>query len=160
MFFAILAPLVLLLCGLIVPIIIAVLVCQDARKRQGCTPWLWALIAVFTPGFIGVVIYLLVRHDYPLKPEYVARRYEQQYEQRYDRAPGEGYGTSGEGYAPDGENRYREEYDNRAVPTGLPTWAKVVIVVALVLAAIFFLTLALGILQYIPDGKEITEIRI
>lgn len=77
MFFTILAPLVILLCGLIVPIIIAVLVCQDARKRQGCTPW-----------------------------------------------------------------------------------AKVVIVVALVLAAIFFLTLALGILQYIPDGKEITEIRI
>ena len=38
--------------------------------------------------------------------------------------------------------------------------AKVVIVVALVLAAIFFLTLALGILQYIPDGKAITEIRI
>lgn len=156
MFFTILASLVILLCGLIVPIIIAVLVCQDARKRQGCTPWLWALIAVFTPGFIGVVIYLLVRHDYPLKPEYVGRRYEQQ----YDRAPGEGYGASGEGYAPNGENRYREEYDNRAVPTGLPTWAKVVIVVALVLAAIFFLTLALGILQYIPDGKAITEIRI
>ena len=104
MFFTILVSLVILLCGLIVPIIIAVLVCQDARKRQGCTPWLWALIAVFTPGFIGVVIYLLVRHDYPLKPEYVGRRYEQQ----YDRAPGEGYGTSGEGYAPNGENRYRE----------------------------------------------------
>lgn len=46
------------------PIMIGVYVYRDAeRRRMNAT--LWTLVAVFTPGLTGFIIYLLVRGDYP-----------------------------------------------------------------------------------------------
>lgn len=46
-----------------VPVFLGIYVYQDARSR-GMEPWLWALIAVLAPGFIGLIIYLVVRKDH------------------------------------------------------------------------------------------------
>ena len=64
---------ILLIMGLILifavglPILAAILVYHDANKRIDCSPWLWALAAAFVPCYIGVIIYLIIRKDYPLK---------------------------------------------------------------------------------------------
>lgn len=39
---------------------IAAYVYRDARMR-GLNAWLWTLVAIFVPGFIGLIIYLMVR---------------------------------------------------------------------------------------------------
>ena len=52
-----------------IPLIIGIVVYRDADKRVDCNPWLWALIAALAPSLVGVIIYLIVRSDYPLKPE-------------------------------------------------------------------------------------------
>ena len=48
------------------PILAAVLVYKDAAKRVDCSPWLWAIVAALAPCFIGVIVYLIIRKDYPL----------------------------------------------------------------------------------------------
>lgn len=45
---------------------IAVFVYRDAKKR-GMNPWLWALVSLFGPNFIGLIIYLIVRSNYGKK---------------------------------------------------------------------------------------------
>lgn len=45
------------------PLFIGAYVWQDA-KRRGMHPLLWALVAAFAPGLIGLIIYLLVRGKY------------------------------------------------------------------------------------------------
>ena len=62
MFFLIVA-----LIALVIPITVGVLVYRDAEKRVDCNPWLWALIAALAPSFVGLIIYLIIRNDYPLK---------------------------------------------------------------------------------------------
>ena len=47
-----------------IPIIIGVYVYRDAKNRS-MPPALWTVIAVLAPGFIGFIIYLIVRSDYP-----------------------------------------------------------------------------------------------
>ena len=46
-----------------IPLFIGAYVWQDA-KRRGMHPLLWALVAAFAPGLIGLIIYLLVRGKY------------------------------------------------------------------------------------------------
>lgn len=69
--------LALLVCG--IPLLIGVYVYRDAERR-GMSGLLWALVAVFVPSLIGLIIYLLVRGNYselkcpgchaPVKEEY------------------------------------------------------------------------------------------
>lgn len=47
----------------VVPILIGLFVYRDAKAR-GMEPLLWTLLAVFAPGFIGLIIYLVVRRDH------------------------------------------------------------------------------------------------
>ncbi len=54
--------LMVLLCT-VVPVLLAVFVYRDAKAR-GMEPLLWTLLAVFAPGFIGLIVYLVVRRDH------------------------------------------------------------------------------------------------
>ena len=58
---------VILLFSIALPILIGVCVYRDASKRVDCSPLLWALVAALVPSFIGLVIYLIIRRDYPIK---------------------------------------------------------------------------------------------
>lgn len=46
------------------PIMIGIYVYRDAQSRS-MNATLWTLVAVFAPGLIGLIIYLLVCRDYP-----------------------------------------------------------------------------------------------
>ena len=46
-----------------IPILIGIYVYRDANKR-GMNAVLWTLIALLTPSFLGLIIYLLVRNNY------------------------------------------------------------------------------------------------
>lgn len=52
-----------------VGVLIGVLVYKDATKKEMNYPILWALLAVFAPSFIGLLIYLIVRNNYPKNNE-------------------------------------------------------------------------------------------
>lgn len=56
-----------LMCALAIPLVVGILVYRDADKREDCNPWLWALIAALAPSFVGLIIYLIIRGDYPMK---------------------------------------------------------------------------------------------
>ena len=45
------------------PILLGVYVYRDATRR-GMNAVLWTLLAVFAPGLVGLIIYLLVRSNY------------------------------------------------------------------------------------------------
>lgn len=45
------------------PVIIGIYVYRDASRR-GMNAVLWTLLAIFVPGFVGLIIYLIVRSDY------------------------------------------------------------------------------------------------
>lgn len=105
-----------------IPIIIAVCVYRDADKRVDCSPWLWALVAALVPSYLGLIIYLIVRRDYPLKNPAG---------QTYHKGQAE-------------ENTYyQENYDKQAVApkTGLPTWAKALIIIGAVVVGICIIAL-------------------
>jgi len=48
---------------LVIPIMIGIYVYRDANNR-GMNAVLWTLISVFSPTFIGLIIYLIVRADH------------------------------------------------------------------------------------------------
>ena len=165
-----------------------VLVYRDAKKRVDCSPVLFALLAALAPLFIGVIVYMIIRKDYPLKPEYggpVNPGYGRNYdcsagysgagysegatgEASYSGAGGQNYGyTSGDGNessdetagAADGESQSQTQssytyYAQPSAPkkTGIPTWAKILIVIAIVLVVIgiiaFFVSLYNAIFGY------------
>lgn len=105
-----------------IPIIIAVCVYRDADKRVDCSPWLWALVAALVPSYLGLIVYLIVRRDYPLKnPAGQTYHKDQTEENTY----------------------YQENYDKQAaVPkAGLPTWAKAVIIIGAVVVGICIIAL-------------------
>lgn len=56
-----LVALITLCCCLIVPIAIGVYVSKDTKKR-GMSSVLWVLVSVFAPGYIGFIIYLVMRN--------------------------------------------------------------------------------------------------
>ncbi len=49
--------------ALLIPILIGTFVYKDAKKRN-MDAVLWTVIAIFAPGFIGLVIYLIMRSNY------------------------------------------------------------------------------------------------
>ncbi|MCM1544669.1 MAG: zinc ribbon domain-containing protein [Ruminococcus sp.] len=57
-------PLIIIIAALCIalPIIIGTYVYRDA-KRRNMNPTLWTLLAVLAPGFIGLIIYLIVRSE-------------------------------------------------------------------------------------------------
>ena len=59
-------PILILLSLLVlaIPVIIGVYIHKDAKKR-GMNAVLWTLIGVLAPGFIGLIIYLIVRGEHP-----------------------------------------------------------------------------------------------
>ncbi len=78
--------LVIALITLAVPIAIGVAVFVDANKRVDCSPWLWTLVALLVPYFAGLIVYLIVRKDFPLRPEY------QKYDENGNPLPGQSVG--------------------------------------------------------------------
>ncbi|MBQ9767464.1 MAG: zinc ribbon domain-containing protein [Lachnospiraceae bacterium] len=57
-------PMLLLLIFVIaLPILIGVYVYKDASRRS-MNAALWTLLAIFAPGFVGLIIYLIVRSNY------------------------------------------------------------------------------------------------
>lgn len=105
-----------------IPIIIAVCVYRDADKRVDCSPWLWALVAALVPSYLGLIVYLIVRRDYPLKNSAGQPHHREQ---------------TGE------STYYQEAYDKQAVEpkTGLPTWAKALIIIGAVVVGICIISL-------------------
>ncbi len=121
-----------------IPIVVGVLVYRDANKRVDCSPWLWALVAALVPSFIGLIIYAIIRRDYPLKVEY--RHYADGYSQHGNYA---GPGQDGAGQTDFGEVSYEQRFDEAGNPIpvnkphrGFPTWAKVLLIIGAVLVVI------------------------
>jgi len=125
-FMILIIPLILIF-ALGVPILLAVLVYRDANKRVDCSPWLWALVAALVPSFIGVIVYLIIRRDYPLKPEY--RIYEA--------------GSAGQYRYEQGSQEYSQ------AQKGMPTWAKALIIIGLVIFAICIIGMVVSVINYI-----------
>lgn len=48
---------------IIIPLLIGIMVYRDAKSR-GMDAMVWALVAVLIPGFIGLIIYLIMRKDF------------------------------------------------------------------------------------------------
>lgn len=100
-----------------IPIIVGILVYRDANKRVDCSPWMWALIAALVPSFIGLIIYAIIRRDYPLKPEH--QRYADSY----------------------GQTSYEQNFNETGNPItkphrGFPTWAKVLLILGMILVVV------------------------
>ena len=116
-----------------IPIIVGVLVYRDANKRVDCSPWLWALIAALVPSFIGLIIYAIIRRDYPLKNDGI-------------RVGGAGF-TQGGASTEQGqtyEAHFEQRFDEEGNPIpgtmpveqphrGFPTWAKVLLILGAIL---------------------------
>lgn len=125
---------ILLFIGLILifavglPLLAAVLVYHDANKRRDCSPWLWALAAAFVPCYIGVIIYLVIRKDYPLKNDYST-----QYSSRNN--TGSYYGAQYE------ENGTDPQYVEKKA---FPTWAKALIIIVAVIVVICLIALVVS----------------
>lgn len=114
-FFSIIPIMIFLVFG--IPILVGFLVYRDANKRVDCNPWLWALIAALVPSFIGLIIYAIIRGDYPMKPEH--QRYADSY----------------------GQTSYEQNFDENGNPIakphrGFPTWAKVLLIVGAILVVV------------------------
>lgn len=144
--------------GIVLPVLAAVLVYRDAKKRVDCSPWLWALVAGLVPCFIGVVVYLIVRKDYPLKREYGYNC--------YNAGGYSGAGCAGGNDCPQGQNdgeQYRsyEQEDGEGAQyssaysqppqqkSGMPTWGKVLLIIGGAAAAICLVALAVSAVQAI-----------
>ncbi|MEE0515536.1 MAG: hypothetical protein UC961_07795 [Emergencia sp.] len=143
-----------LIFGIGLPVLAAVLVYKDAKKRVDCSPWLWALVAGLVPCFIGVVVYLIIRKDYPLKAEYGYNRYNAgsggencagrngQYEAQYDEQQ---YRSSEE---EDNGAQYSSAYSQAPQQkAGMPTWGKVLLIIGGVVAVICLIALAVSAVQ-------------
>lgn len=110
-----------------VPIIIGIFVYRDAKKRD-TNPLLWAIVSALTPSFIGLIVYLIVRNDYPLAGSY---SYE---EKKYTTSDGETYTTYEQGSGP-------------IKKTVLPTWGKVLIVIGMIISILFIISV-IGMFAY------------
>jgi RNA polymerase subunit RPABC4/transcription elongation factor Spt4 len=58
-----LLPLIVIIAVLTIFILIGVYVYKDANSR-GMNGLLWAIVAMFAPSFIGIIVYLIVRENY------------------------------------------------------------------------------------------------
>ena len=130
LFLLMLIPLVLLF-TVGIPIIIGICVYRDASRRVDCSPWLWALVAALVPSCIGLVVYLIVRRDYPLKEEgapFYSRRTGREDRDEYAQSP---------------EPCFYGETEER---NGLPTWAKALIIIGTVILLICMVAVVVGVL--------------
>ncbi|MGN0658788.1 MAG: hypothetical protein ACI4LA_04200 [Emergencia sp.] len=105
-----------------IPIIIGVCVYRDASRRVDCSPLLWALVAALVPSCIGLVIYLIVRRDYPLK-DGSGSTYQYQ---DIDNLSGSGEDRGGSGF---------------------PTWAKALLIIGAVIAVICIVALVITVMK-------------
>lgn len=137
LFLLIFIPVVLFI-GLGLPVLIGILVYRDAKKREDISPALWGLVAALAPCYIGLIVYLVIRRDYPLKPwESVQRP-----------APQQGFTTDqseeGFSYAQSfDENRPQQPAEKKA----MATWVKVLII-AVVIVALFCVLALVGTVIY------------
>lgn len=115
-----------------IPVIIGVCVYRDASRRVDCSPWLWALVAALVPSCIGLVVYLIIRKDYPPK----------------DAGP-----RMQSGYGSDAEGCYQQSYgpQTETEHSGLPTWAKGLIIIGAVVVLIALIAL-IGAVLYSMFG--------
>lgn len=56
-------PLMGIIVIVIIPLLIGIMVYRDAKSR-GMDALVWALVAMLIPGFIGLIIYLIMRKDF------------------------------------------------------------------------------------------------
>lgn len=126
--------------GLGLPILAAVLVYRDASKRLDCSPWLWALVAALAPCFIGVIVYLIIRKDYPLVGEVGQRNTYRQAESTYEQTPS--------GDEQDTQAQYSSAYE-QPMPErkGMPTWGKALLIIGAVVVVICLIALVVGVIQ-------------
>lgn len=118
-----------------IPLIVGILVYRDANKRVDCSPWLWALVAALVPSFIGLIIYAIIRRDYPLKSEYQGFNggyYQEGFDQSYN-----------QNAEADGQASYEQRFDENGNPIpvakphrGFPTWAKVLLIIGAILIVV------------------------
>lgn len=145
-FMILIIPLILIF-TLGIPVLLAVLVYRDANKRVDCSPWLWALVAALVPSFIGAIVYLIVRRDYPLKPEYRTYGAAGGDFQGYAQYAQPGSGTYGEaGQSENGTGNYTGYPPERK---GIPTWAKALIIIGVVIFAICVIGIIVSIINYL-----------
>ena len=144
--------LVILFAVIGVPILIGYFVYKDADKRVDTIPILWALLSALAPFYIGLVIYLIVRKDYPLKSEYGRyneyRSYNNYNNQDYtsqnynsEEYQNQDSDQSGSSYT----YEYAEGYKQQPEHKKMPGWGKALliigIIVCVVLAISFFVNL-------------------
>lgn len=135
------------------PILAAVLVYKDAAKRVDCSPWLWAIVAALAPCFIGVIVYLIIRKDYPLMGAGGERYAYQTYQQAGPKD--EQYSCQRESETDGDEVRYNNTYESGAYEQpmpekkGLPTWGKALIIIGTVVIAICLIALVVWVVQMI-----------
>ncbi len=136
------------------PILAAVLVYKDAAKRVDCSPWLWAIVAALAPCFIGVIVYLIIRKDYPLMSA-GGERYHTYHTYQQAGSKDEQYYRQSEGETDGDEVRYTNSYESGAYgqpmaeKKGLPTWGKALIIIGTVVIAICLIALVVGVVQMI-----------
>lgn len=155
-------PLILLF-TLGVPIIIAVFVYRDAKKRD-TNALLWALVSAFAPSFIGLIIYLIVRNDFKLKEfqysgetasqaEYVHVNPESNCESSCE--------TNSSSYTSD-----EKPSETKSAPATkhnkIPTWGKVLIVLGIALVVISLISICIMIYQffnysYLPNVNNFND---
>ena len=116
-----------------VPVIIGIVVYRDANKRVDCNPWLWAFIAALIPSFVGLVIYAIIRNDYPLKEA--------------------GYqNLSMDESDPYSFEQHFDEQGNpipaKAPRKGIPTWVKVVLILGILGALVAIVGGCAAVISY------------
>lgn len=52
-----------LVLGIIIPVCIGIFVYQDAKRRR-MNALMWAIVTFLTPGFVGLIIYLIIRSEH------------------------------------------------------------------------------------------------
>lgn len=53
--------LLIILLAIAVPLVIGILIYEDARKEGMEPPIVWALVAALAPGLTGIIVYFVVR---------------------------------------------------------------------------------------------------
>lgn len=122
------------------PVFIGVFVYKDAKKRD-TNALLWALVSAFTPSFIGLIIYLIVRNDFNLTSN------NEKSNDEYKSTDG----TQETEYVHvDDETEKAEATPNptKSNTNKIPTWGKVLIVVGISLAVIFLISVCIMIYQF------------
>ena len=134
LFFGLFMIPIVLVCGFGIPIIIGVLVYKDSIKRE-TNAWLWTFVAALVPSFIGVIIYLVMRNDFPLKTEFSGK------EQNREKADNQAYEQTS--YTTEGGDTYTTVTSSK--PDGISKMAKILLIVFGAIALLFVIGVCLMI---------------